>query len=270
MEVSAQVLEFLTTLAWPIIVLVALVLFRKPLGSILERIINISLVAGTFKLETSLRRYVSPGVLSELKKNPRQYNLAGERRTVTILYSEIKGFTPIHEGLLAQDAALYINRYLTHMTEIIFQLGGTLHRYEGTDITAYWGAPIAYEDSSERACDAALKMNEAVNDLSPELEELGGPPLLPIIGITTAEVIVGNLGSDQQPDYSILGDFQSILVRLAKLNYNFQTRILVTDYTHPEIKDKFKTRLLAEKLTVKGKTEPVGVYELLSREGNSL
>lgn len=262
-------MEFASHVVWPLAVLIAIVLFRNPLSKLLDRVMRLNVEAGKFKLETLMRDYVPPHVLSELRRNPHQLKLSGERRHVTILYSEMRGFTAMLEGFTPEAAAQYIHVYLTKMTEIIFQLGGTLDRYEGTAFTAYWGAPIAYEDASERACNAALNMNEAVKILSPKLQEEGYPPLLLTITITSAEVIVGNLGSEQRFNYSIVGDYYFVLGELARMNYNFKTSILITEYTYAEIKHKFDARLLGENVHVRGKPEPINVYELLSKKNRN-
>ena len=158
MEVFSKILAFLSDQAWPLIVLVALILFRNPLGGLLLKVMKLNVEAGRFKLETSMQEYVPPSVLNELIKNPGQLRLGGERRQVTILCADIRGFTQTSEALEPEMVAGLVHRYFTGMTEIVFRLGGTLDSYRGHVMTAYWGAPVSYPDAAARACEAALKM----------------------------------------------------------------------------------------------------------------
>ncbi len=228
------------------------------------KVAKLNVEAGKFKLETSMRSYVSPELISELGRNPEKLKIAGEEKEVTILHMEVRGFTTLHEKCEPEQVTEYISKYNTQMTNHIFEFGGTVDRLLGDTLTAFWGAPIEYKDAAERACTAALKMHETVKKISPELEQLQLPPLLPVFAITTTNVIVGNMGSEQRFNYSIMGDYSYILQGLAQLNYNFNTNILMTEYTRSRISKQFKTRILAEQLITKGKNEPIDVYELIS------
>ncbi len=267
------IVPLVTELKWPLVILVMLVLFRKPLVELFGRLTNLSISAGDFKLESALEGRVSPEVMKQLRKQPR---LAGPREAestqATILYMETRGYTLLYEALSPTDLARYLHSYLTSMTEIIFKYGGTVDRYEGIAITAYWGAPIQYPDSAARACKAALEMQQRIRELSPQLETQGFPPLLPQFAITTADVVVGDLGSDQKPGYSMVGDYQHILEGLLRLNINFQTSILITEFTYKVLQDRellgeFEMRMLAEELQTRGKDIPISVYELCDSDG---
>lgn len=222
-------------------------------------------IESALRLETAMREYLAPAVIDELRKAPGQLNLNPHFRKVTILQSEVRGFTRLSESLAADKLGTYLHSYLTAMTEIVFELKGTLDRYVGYTLTAYWGAPIAYDDAATKACDAALKMLKKVEELNPVLLKSGMPPLRVSIVITTGEVLVGNVGSAQRFQYSILGEALEILSRLIYVNDQFRNDILITEFTHQEIQTEFETRMLAEQMAVKGKASPIAVYALIGR-----
>lgn len=250
-------------LKWPVLLLVAIFLFRAPIRELLGRLTNLSISAGDFKLETDLKGRISPETLREIRKQPELLKpKAAAHQEVTILHLETRGFTVLSESMSADGIAEYLHVYLTRMTEVVFEFGGTIDKYEGTTLTAYWGAPIAYDDAAKRACRAALRMHDLIKELSPGLEAEGYPPLLSQFAITTADVVAGNLSSNQRPSYSILGDYSYILDGLVGLNNNYRTNILMTQYTLEQVGEEFEVRLLGEQLRTKGKDQPVSVYEL--------
>ncbi len=222
-------------------------------------------IEAALRLETAMREHLAPAVIDELRRAPLQLDLNPQRTRVTILQSEVRGFTTLSESMAADELGHYLHSYLTAMTEIVFELKGTLDRYVGNALTAYWGAPIAYDDSAARACDAALKMLRRVEELNPMLLDSGMPPLRVSIAITTGEVIVGNIGSAQRFQYSILGEALEILSRLIYVNDQFRNDILLTEFTHQEIHREFETKMLAEQMRVKGKVAPIAVYALVGR-----
>jgi adenylate cyclase len=264
-EIISKILAFLSDRIWPLIALVALFLFRQPLGVILTKLMKLKVEAGKFKLETYMQTYLPQSVITKIAKNPHTLALGGERRWITILYSDIKGFTTIAERLDPEMVTQQINLYLTAMTRIVFNLAGTLESYRGLSLTAYWGAPLAHADSADRACDAALQMISSVSELNPLLIEQGMPPLRLSIAVTTGEAIIGNLGSEQRFNYSIIGDTLDILPRLASMTAQFQVDIVLTGYTRAELSGKFQTRLLSDKLMVRGKDRPIELYELINK-----
>ena len=260
--------SIVTELAWPLVALVAIVLFRTPLGALLGRLMSLSLVAGKFELKTTMKGHESNRVLSEMDKGAGLALTRVEVLPVTIVRCYTRGYTSFEEKLSPDEVGEYLHEYLTSMTEVVFELGGTLDKYEGTALTAYWGAPIAYTDAAERACAATLRMQDVVSKLSPWIEQRGFPPLLPMFAITSTTVLVGNLGSAQRFNYSILGDFDNTLDELVRFNQNFQTNILLTEYTYKEIGDSFETGIQAKDLRVNGKDSPIAVYELLGRSSD--
>jgi len=258
-----SLISLLRVALWPLIVLTIVIVFRGPLAELLVKLTRLRLTAGKLKLDALLSERVSAEVLAQVKRQPKLIPSHPELRTVTILYSETRGYTGISEHLSPENVAKLIRPYLTKMTKAIFDAGGTLDRYEGTAFTAYWGAPIPYDDSASRACKAALAMLEVVRGLSLKAQEKGSPPLLPIFAITTSSVMVGDFGSQQRSNYGVLGNHNSILRGLVQLNNNYQTSILITEQTHLAIASFFETRLLGEKLRVKGYEAPISVYELI-------
>lgn len=261
--IGETLVAVIAQLKWPVLALVTLVLFRAPIREFLSRLTNLSVSAGDFKVETALKGRVSPEALSEIRKRPELLQIkSASHHQVSILQIQTRGFTVLSETMSPEKVASYLQTYLTRMTAVVFEFGGTIDRYEGTTLTAYWGAPITYPDSATRACRAALRMHALIKEISPELEAQGFPPLLPLCAITTADVIAGNLGSEQRPSYTILGDYTDILHGLTGLNQNFRTNILITEYTLEQVGDEFEVRLLGEKLRTKGKEQLVSVYEL--------
>jgi adenylate cyclase len=259
---TSTIPELVGMLVWPAVVVVALILFRRPLGALIGKILNLKVEAAGVTIETKMREYVSPQVLEQLARDPSQLRLAAEQRRVVILHAEVRGFTGLAETMAPELLASLIQDYLTRMTDAVFAQGGTLDRYEGMALTAYWGAPIDYADSAPRACRAALDMVRRLQELNPELQSRGLAPLTQSICITTATVVVGNLGSAQRFRYSILGDYIDVLPRLAYLAGQLRKDVIVTEYTYDEIADQFATNLLQADVQVRGKTKPVTVYAL--------
>ncbi len=263
MDTVRPFLDLVLRLIWPLTVLVFLIMFKKELGGLLSRIVKLRVAAGKFKVETTLQQHVPPDVLAEVAKNPSSVKLNGERRNVPILYSEIQGFKSLAESLPPEKLAVFTNRYFTAMTEIVFRHKGTLDHYAGHALIAYWGAPIAYKDSASRACLAALEMLEALDTkVNPQLQKRGEEALHVAIAISTGTVVVGNFGSDQRFNYTILGETLDIMPPLCKLNRDFRTRTIVTEHTQQELGQQFKLRSLAEAVKIKGKATPIKVYEL--------
>ncbi|HEV3332632.1 MAG TPA: adenylate/guanylate cyclase domain-containing protein [Bryobacteraceae bacterium] len=222
-------------------------------------------IESALRLETDMRQYLSPAVIADLRQSPGRLPLSPEKKELTILHSDVRGFTALAENLGPEQVGRYLHRYLTFMTEIVFASNGTLDRYVGNALTAYWGAPIEYADAAARACDAALDMVRKVAELNPMLRELGMPPLRLNIAITTGFAIVGSMGSAQRFQYTIIGEILQILPRLVYLNNQFGADILITQSTHQLVRDSFQTRTLADQIVIKGKSQPLSVYELLGR-----
>ena len=224
------------------------------------------------QVRSAFSQYLSPTMVEQLAKDPDKLQLGGEMRNMTLLFSDIRGFTAISEQFRGNPVGLVslINRFLTPMTGIILERKGTIDKYMGDCIMAFWNAPIEDEDQIDHACDAALTMVERIRDLNEEIEresEAEGRPFFPIkmgVGINTGEVFVGNMGSDQRFDYSVIGDDVNLASRLEGQSKTYGVLIVVGESTHRGA-DRFAS-LELDLIRVKGKQEAVRIFTLLGRE----
>lgn len=205
--------------------------------------------------------YLSDKVLKDLLNDPNKLKLGGEKKVITILFSDIANFTSMSEKLSPENLSLLLNNYLSEMSKIIFTNNGVLDKFIGDGIMAFWNAPIETPDHAFLACKAALEMSQKVQFISKEWTKYGIPDFDIRIGINTGEAIVGNMGSSQRFDYSALGDSVNTASRLEGLNKEFKTHIIISESTHKLIKDKVRAKRLGE-IAVKGKSKKVVVYEL--------
>jgi adenylate cyclase len=211
--------------------------------------------------------YVNPTVVDELLANPDKLVLGGMRKELTVLFSDIQGFTTIAQTMDPVKLVGILNEYLDAMSELILQNDGTLDKYEGDAIMAFWGAPVPQEDHPLRACKSALAMRDALVSLNKEWAALGRPELHMRIGINTGDMVVGNMGSRGKFAYTVMGDSVNLGSRLEGANKEYRTSIMVSKRTYDFVKDQVVGREL-DLLTVKGRTEPVGVYELWFMKGD--
>jgi len=200
-------------------------------------------------IQKALGQYLSKQVMTELLGHPEKLKLGGEKRMITVLFSDIAGFTSISEKTSPEELAAKLNDYLTRMTKVVFDHQGVLDKYVGDAIMAFWGAPVLQADQALQACQAAQAMQEAVGEFSVR------------IGINTGEMIVGNMGSEMRFDYSLLGDNVNLGSRLEGLNKEYGTKIIIAQSTYEKIKDKLPARLL-DTVAVKGKELGIKIYEL--------
>ncbi|MCS7013351.1 MAG: adenylate/guanylate cyclase domain-containing protein [Chloroherpetonaceae bacterium] len=211
--------------------------------------------------------YVPPALVEQMLANPDSFKLGGERRELTMFFSDIKGFTNISEGYKDNPEKLVelLNEYLGTMTDIIFKYGGTLDKYIGDAVVAFWNAPLPVEDHAKQACWAALEMQETLKKLREKWIAEGKPPIYSRMGINTGTVIVGNMGSQSRFAYTAMGDAMNLAARLEAANKAFGTSIMISQYTYERVKDYCLCRELAT-ITVQGKAEPIKVYELVGRK----
>jgi adenylate cyclase len=217
-------------------------------------------------IKSMFTQYVNPSVVDELLANPEKLRLGGERKELTVFFSDIESFTTISEQMPPEALVAILNEYLSVMTTIIFTHGGTLDKYEGDAIVAFWGAPIPQEDHALRACRAALEMQRIMDVLRERWEREGKPALKIRVGINTGEVIVGNMGGMGRFDYTVIGDSVNLGARLESANKQYKSGILVSEHTYRRIAGRVFAREL-DLLRVAGKTEPIRVYELLAVMG---
>jgi adenylate cyclase len=217
------------------------------------------------RIRTAFGQYLSPEVIRRLLRNPK---LVEPKKTeITVMFSDIRGFTTISENLDAQDLALFLNQYLSDMTGLVFEYQGTLDKYIGDAVMAFWGAPFEVDDHAASACNSALKMMQRVREMQREWQAQGKPQLDIGIGLNSGVASVGNMGSALRYGYTALGDTVNLSSRLEGLNKDYGTHIIVNETTYVATqKAEFVYREL-DLIRVKGKTHPVVIYELIARPG---
>jgi adenylate cyclase len=216
------------------------------------------------KIRGAFQQYVSPEVIRRLLSDPER--VKPRKTEVTVLFSDIRGFTTISESLDAQELAALLNAYLTDMTKIIFRHQGTLDKYIGDAVMAIWGAPFDAPDHASKCCAAAVAMLAKLSEMQKDWRERGFPELDIGIGINTGVASVGNMGSTLRYGYTAMGDSVNLASRLEGLNKEYGTRIVISESTRKEIKgDDFIFREL-DLIRVKGKLQPVTIFEVLSAD----
>jgi adenylate cyclase len=208
--------------------------------------------------------YISSAVVNELVANPEKAKLGGDRRELTVFFSDIASFTTISEQFTSKPEGLVelLNEYLDEMTAIILKHGGTLDKYEGDAIMAFWGAPIPQKDHALRTCLASLEMQKRLAQLRPQWKKTGRPGLEVRIGVNTGIMIVGNMGGKDRFDYTVIGDSVNLASRLEGANKQYGSSIMISDFTYQHVKSSVTVREL-DLIQVKGKSEPVKVWELM-------
>jgi adenylate cyclase len=213
------------------------------------------------KVRGAFQQYVSPEVIRRLLSDPER--VKPRKTKVSVLFSDIRGFTTISETLDAQTLADLLNSYLTEMTRIIFRHQGTLDKYIGDAVMAIWGAPFDEPDHAERCCLSAVSMLARLNELQTQWRAQGSPVLEIGVGINTGIASVGNMGSSLRYGYTALGDAVNLAARLEGLNKEYGTQILISEFTRRELRlDQFLFREI-DFIRVKGKLQPVTIYEIL-------
>jgi adenylate cyclase len=214
------------------------------------------------QIKDAFRRYVSRQVAEEIFKNPDQYidTLRGTRRKVTILFADIRGFTPLTERLSAEDVVTLLNEVLTGMTKVIFKHEGTVDKFIGDSIMAVFGAPIAHNDDTDRAIHAAVEIQRAVQHMSEQRKKQEREMISVGIGINTGEVVVGNIGAKVRLDYTVIGASVNIANRLQEVANGGEIVISESVFKETTTPYKFSESML---IKVKGKVEPVKIYRVL-------
>jgi len=211
-------------------------------------------------IKHSFSHYLSPQVIEQLIQDPDRLQLGGDRKELTIFFSDLEGFTSISENLAPDQLIQLLNDYLSAMTEIILDEEGTIDKYEGDAIIAFWNAPLETPGHPARAVSAALRCQKRLAELRPLFQKRCGHEMHMRIGINTGQAVVGNLGSSNRFDYSMLGDAVNLAARLEGANKQFDSYTMISDATHTQLDTSFLCRELAL-LTVVGRKTPVRVYE---------
>lgn len=216
-------------------------------------------------LREAFSRYVSPKVVNELLAKPDLLKLGGEEKNLTVLFSDIESFTSISEKLPPSQLVSLLNEYLTEMTDIILHQSGIIDKYQGDSIMAIFGAPLPLQRHAYHAVEAALLMDTKLKELNEMFSGKGYPKLRCRIGINTGPMVVGNIGSRQFFDYTVVGDSVNLASRLESANKFYGTRIMLSEYTVKALPDNMYRLRFLDKIKVKGKDIPICVYELLGR-----
>jgi len=216
------------------------------------------------KIRKTFSQYVSPGVISLIEQDPKKYfRPGGELKELSVMFSDIRSFTTIAEGMSPDELVFLLNEYLGEMTDILFKRWGTLDKYIGDAIMAFWGSPYPQEDHAERACACALEMQACLQELNQKWESEGRKQLSVGIGINTGVVNVGAIGSERRLAWTVIGDPVNLASRLEGLNKEYRTGIIISESTWRQVGPKFVCREL-DYTRVKGKLQPVSLYELLA------
>jgi adenylate cyclase len=234
----------------------------------------LGVTAENFLLERQRKRevqamfgsYVDPGVVAQLVRDPAAIRLGGERRQLTVLFSDLAGFTDLAEKMPEEQLLAVVNLYLQEVSDCLLASGAYIDKYIGDAVMAVYGAPLSLPDHAAAACEGALAAQRVLAGLNPRFERDHGCTLHMRIGINTGEMIVGNLGSERKKNYTVLGDAVNLASRLESANKEFGTAILLGETTAGRVQGRFATRPLT-RLRVKGKHEAVEVHELVGAPG---
>lgn len=213
------------------------------------------------QIKRAFEYYVSPHVVNEMIAHPERLVLGGERRELTILFGDIAGFTSLAESLRPEEIAHLLNHHLTEMTRIVLHFGGTVDKFIGDAIMAFWNAPLEDADHALHACQAALEMEAALAGAPVSESGFDRPRLRMRIGINTGHVVVGNMGSADRFDYTAIGDSVNLASRLEGVNKLYGTLTLVSGATAAALAGRLPLRRI-DRVRVKGKSEPVDIFSL--------
>ena len=214
------------------------------------------------KIKGAFTYYVSSSVVNEMLKHPEKLKLGGDRKELSVLFSDIRSFTTIAEALTPEDLVHILNEYLTVMTDIVFKYDGTLDKYMGDAIMAIYGAPLDLPDHPIKACRSALEMIKELKVLNQKWINEGKQPIDIGIGVNTGPMMVGNMGSEQRFDFTVMGDSVNLGSRLEGANKSYKTKIIISEFTFERVKNEF-TCMEMDSVRVKGKEQPVKIYSLI-------
>lgn len=213
------------------------------------------------RIKAAFQNYVPPEVVNVMLQHPERLRLGGEKRELTVLFSDIRGFTSLSEQMDPEELVSLLHSYLNPMTDLVFQYRGTMDKYIGDAIMALYGAPLPLADHADRACETALAMVAKLEDLWGEWQTRGWPNLHIGIGINSGPMTVGNMGSVRLFDYTVIGDNVNLASRLEGLNKYYGTTILISEFTRKRLQRDFTLREV-DRVRVKGKREAVSIFEL--------
>jgi len=219
-------------------------------------------------IKQAFKHYLSSHVIEQILHDPQALQLGGEKRELTIMFTDLAGFSSFSERLGPVELTALLNDYLTEMTDIIMEEGGTLDKYEGDAIIAFWNAPLTQTDHAVCACRAVLRCQRRLAELRQTYADRTGAELRMRVGLNTGEVVVGNMGSTQRFNYTILGDAANLAARLEGANKAFGTETMISENTWRLAASEFQGRKLAD-LRVVGRKTPMAVYEMTGLSSES-
>jgi len=217
-------------------------------------------------LKKAFSSYVSPELVTEIIKNPDRLALGGEKKEITVLFSDIRGFTSISEKLAPDVLVSLLNEYLGPMTEVVLKNNGTLDKYIGDAVMAIYNAPLDVAGHPEKACRTAIEMIDGLKEINMSFKDKGLPPVDIGIGVNTGYAVVGNMGADMRFDYTAIGDTVNLASRLEGQNKYYGTHIILSEFTAEKVKGVFPVREI-DLMRVVGKEKPVAIFELMT-DGN--
>jgi len=215
-------------------------------------------------IKSAFRHYLSPHVIEKVLENPSLLRLGGEKRIISSFFSDVAGFTSISENLSPEELVHLLNDYLSEMTEIILSLGGTLDKYEGDAVIAFWNAPLDQPDHAKRACLAALRCQKKLEESRPVFAANFGHELYMRIGINSGPAVVGNMGSHSRFDYTAMGDTVNLASRLEGACKHYGLPILVGESTFSMVKEDILAREV-DLIRVVGKSKPERIYQPIGK-----
>ncbi len=217
-------------------------------------------------IQGAFGHYLAPTVVQQVVDNPKLLKLGGDRKILTAFFSDIEGFSSISESLTPKQLVELLNEFLTEMTDILLANEGTVDKFQGDSIIAFFGAPLHYEDHATRACRAALGMQKRLAEMREVWKREGRHELHMRIGLNTGGMVVGNMGSAHRMDYTIMGDSVNLAARLEGVNKVYGSQILISEFTFKFIQEALECREL-DRIRVVGKDQPVAIYEVLCEKG---
>jgi adenylate cyclase len=221
-------------------------------------------------IRNAFGHYLSTDVINELLTNPDKLKLGGEKKYITAMFTDVKGFSTISEQLDPADLVKLLNEYLSAMSDIILEMKGTIDKYEGDAIISFFGAPLELPDHAVRACKAAIQMKKTETELNKKFLENGMAPnpLLTRIGINTGDMVVGNMGTARKMDYTIMGNSVNLAARLEGVNKQYGTWILTSEYTMQNTDSDLTVRKL-DRVRVVGIQTPVRLFEVIEEKSQT-
>jgi len=218
------------------------------------------------RVRSLFSRFISPEMVDQMMATQDLSSL-NKRSDISIIFSDIRGFTTLSEKLTPEEVVALLNPYLEAMSKMIYKHGGTVDKYEGDAIMAFFGEPVPFKDHAVRAMRASLDMRKALTELKDQWAKEGRPSKIEMgIGINSGEVFVGMVGSEQRINYTVIGDNANLASRLQDLTKTYDWPILISESTYQHVKDEFDCEF-ADAVTVKGKTKAVNVYKVLGFKG---